>query len=70
MTRKATYEEMVEAAARQRGDMEVPRPFIIEAIDRIKQGLEQSEHYPSGQPTLIGIYKVAVQLQGRASVAH
>ena len=49
---------------------EIPREFIIEALDRIEDGQERVETYPSGQPTMRAVYAVAVQLQSASAMKH
>jgi len=59
--------ELVEGAARNRRDSVVPRDYIIEAIELVESGNEKVTTYPTGIPTLQGIYDLASRLyQNRA----
>ncbi len=53
---------MVEKAAEQRGDPWVPRDYIVEAIERIKDGKEKVKRFPSDSPPLKDIFDIALKL--------
>lgn len=56
--------ELVEQAANARNEMPIPRWCIEEALRRIVDGREEVSYwYPSGFPSLKGVYDVAVKLE-------
>ena len=59
--------EMAEGAAKARGEIPVPREFIIKALQKIETGDVDIERYPTGQPSLKGIFKLAAELQAETT---
>ena len=61
--------QIVEDAATLREEPSIPRKFIEKALSRIDNGLELEdvECYPTGEPTLKGIYQVAARLEAAES---
>ncbi len=53
---------IVEQAAQARGNPTVSREYIIKALERIECGEEKVVKYPTGAPSLKGIYEIAVKL--------
>jgi hypothetical protein len=56
--------EMVNGAACARGEKELMSEVIIEAFQRVKAGIVECATYPTGAPTLKGLYEIAAELQG------
>jgi len=56
------FANLVELAAEARGNQQVPRKFIDEAIAKIEKGEMKTEQYPSGMPSLRGVYDIALAL--------
>ena len=59
------FVELVEKSAEARGDLAIPRDFIVEAIERVVRGGEEVEQYEEGSkesPTVEAVYKLAKQL--------
>jgi hypothetical protein len=54
--------ELVEKAAKARGETTVPRDYIVEALERLQCGELQVERYPGGAPSLKGVYEIANRL--------
>jgi hypothetical protein len=54
--------ELVEDAAKARNDAKVPREYINDALNRIERGQTEVERYPTGHPTLKGVYGIALEL--------
>ena len=61
--------ELVEGTAKFRNDPAVPRDFITEALERIEAGQEKVSRYPTGAPTLKGVYEVAARMYREHSVS-
>jgi hypothetical protein len=55
--------DLVEKAAKMRGEEPVPRDFISEALEKIEKGEEKVEMYPTGAPSLRGISDLARRIQ-------
>jgi hypothetical protein len=55
--------ELVESAAQSRKEPVVAREHILEAIRRIDAGEETVETYPMGDPSLRGVYDLAVRIE-------
>lgn len=53
---------LIEAAAKARGDPEIPREFIVKALCKIERGEEEVARYPFGAPSLRGTYNIAARL--------
>lgn len=54
---------LVEQAAQARGERPlVPRSFIAMALEKIENNDEEVEKYPTGAPSLRGVYEIAVKL--------
>ncbi len=53
---------LVENAANARGEPEIPREFIVEAMCKIERGEEEVVLYPTGAPSLKGVYDIAARL--------
>ncbi|MFA6295307.1 MAG: hypothetical protein WC666_02690 [Candidatus Paceibacterota bacterium] len=58
--------EAVEGAAKIRGDLPLPRDFISEALERVNSGKEIVLRYPTGRPSLKGVYDIALRLYNEA----
>jgi len=58
---------MIEATAEIRGELPVPRDFIVEALERIGCGEETVERYPAGGPSLKGVFDIASRIYGAHS---
>jgi len=57
------YISLVESAAKLRGDPPVARQYIEEAMQQIDSRKEvEVDRYPTGRPSLKGIYDVAARL--------
>lgn len=54
--------DLVEGAAKFRGDQVIPRDFIAEALERVGNNQETVERYPLGKPSLKGVYEIASRL--------
>ncbi|MEK7583763.1 MAG: hypothetical protein AAB490_00830 [Patescibacteria group bacterium] len=54
--------DLIEGAAQARGEMPVPREYIVLALTRIAEGAESVETYPLGSPSLKGAFDVAARL--------
>lgn len=54
--------EMVEKAAGMRGDAIVPSEFTHQAIEMVQTGKAKVEQYSGGEPTLKGVYDLALKL--------
>jgi hypothetical protein len=54
--------DLVEAAAKARGDPFVPRAAIAAAIDRITEGWEKVRCYPTGAASLKDVYQFAAKI--------
>jgi hypothetical protein len=61
-----TIVEMVNGAAQARGDVELTTEAIVEAFGRVEAGIVECARYPSGAPTLTGLYEIAAEIQGEA----
>ncbi len=59
---------LVEGAAKARGDEAVPEQFIKEALRRIEAGDEKVGKYPTGQPSLRGVFVIALRIKNEESV--
>jgi hypothetical protein len=68
MGERYTYEGLVEGSAEARGNPPVERRFITEALQRIADKLEVVPRYPTGSPTLKGIYDIATRLEAAAAI--
>lgn len=55
--------DLVEQAAGARNEPPVPRRYIEEALRRINDGQEKVPQYPTGSPSLKGVYDIAVKLE-------
>lgn len=54
---------LIEQSAKARGEEPlVPRKFIAKALEKIENGGEEVEKYPTGAPSLKGVYEIAVKL--------
>lgn len=53
---------LVEQAAEARGEPTIPREFVVEALQRIELGKESVRRYPTGAPSLKGVYDIASKL--------
>jgi len=53
---------MIEAAAEIRGELPVPRDFIVEALEKIGCGEETVERYPTGVPSLKDVFDIASKI--------
>ncbi len=62
--------ELVENTAKVRGEMEIPREFIVKALEKIEAGGTEVERYPSGHPSLRSVFEIAVELQAEAVSAQ
>lgn len=58
--------QFAQNAARLRGDPEVELRFFTEAVAQIERSAVSVERYPSGSPTVKGIYEIAVRLAEEA----
>ena len=54
--------EMVNGAATARGEPVLPENVIEEAYSRVKIGIAECHKYPTGEPSLKGIYEIAKEL--------
>lgn len=54
--------DLVLAAARARGDEEVPYDCVVEALEGIEQGLFECPRYPTGVPSLREVHRIACRL--------
>jgi len=54
--------KLVEEVAIERGDESVPRDYIVEALEKIELGDIEVKRYPTGLPTLKGVYEIASKL--------
>jgi hypothetical protein len=67
MTTRDELVELVEGAAKARGDTPVPRRFIKEALQRIERNEEQVTRYLAGAPSLIEVYEIAMRLESESA---
>jgi hypothetical protein len=56
-------------AARMRKQPTVNRKYVEEALRQIDAGQEVASRFPSGQPSLAEIYKLAASIQAAAKAA-
>lgn len=61
---------LVEKAAETRGEISIPREHIIKALEKIEDGGEQVERYPSGSPSLKGVFNIATKLHAETMSQH
>jgi hypothetical protein len=54
--------ELVEEAAKARGDAFVPRDYIVEALEKIERAEIEVPQYTTGRPALKGVYEVALRI--------
>ena len=54
--------ELVESAAKIRGEPTVPRDYIVEALDKIDKKEVEVERYPTGIPSLKNVYDLASKI--------
>ena len=64
------FVRMVEGAAKARGEIAVPREFIVAAIERIEVGEYTVTRYPSGMPSLKDVFDVAIMLHAETQIKH
>ena len=62
--------EFVEATAKARKEPPVARQYIEEALRRIDAKEEGVSRYPSGSPSLKGIYNIAARLESEAAIKN
>lgn len=62
--------ELAEKSALARAGIPIAREYIEEAIMLIESGEEEVVRYPSGQPSLKGIYEIAARLESVAAVRN
>jgi hypothetical protein len=53
---------LVEKAAQTRGDKEIPKEFIIKALEKINLREKDVPRYPGGRPSLKAVYEFAAEL--------
>ena len=58
----ASLVNLVEKAAEARDDPVVPREHIVKVLGDIDNGACEVERYPTGLPTLRGVYELALGL--------
>ncbi len=56
------FVEMIQRGAELRGDKFVSKKYIKKALSLIEEGKVEVEKYPTGVPTLLGAYQVALNL--------
>lgn len=61
---------LVEKAAQARNEPPVARQYIDEALRRINAGQEKVLKYPNGEPSLKGVYEIAVRLESEVSTKN
>ena len=54
--------ELIEKSAKARGESFVPRDYIVEALEKIENGEIDVERYPTGVPSLKGVYAAAQKI--------
>lgn len=54
--------DMVNGAARARGEPELDPKAIEEASERVESGMADCPRYPTGAPSLKGLYEIAKEL--------
>ncbi len=62
--------ELVENVAKARNDVLLPREYIIDALEKIDNGDVEVEKYPMGNPSLKGVYEVALELYEANQTRH
>lgn len=70
MTTKVPFAKLVEDAARARNNPPVERKYIDEALKRVETGKEKVQRYPSGAPSLLGVYDIALRLESDDAEKH
>ncbi len=62
--------ELIEDVAKVRKDMPLPREYIIDALKKIEDGDIEVERYPMGNPSLKGVYDIALELYEADQTRH
>lgn len=62
--------ELVEGAAQARNEPAVARQHIEDALRRIEAGQEEVAKYPTGKPTLKGVYDLATKLEAEGATKN
>lgn len=70
MTNDTEIIELVEGAALARKEPKIPRDFITEALERVNSGKEIVERYPTGAPSLKGVYNIASRLYKESTASR
>lgn len=55
--------ELVEGAAKARGEASIPREYIVDALEIIERKEADAERYPGGVPSMKDVFDLAVQLK-------
>ena len=65
-----TLIQLVQEAAVARGEPRLHERFIKLALTRIERGEEAVEQYPTGRPSLKGVYDIASRLQKKGPLTR
>lgn len=60
--KRESFVILVRQAAKIRGEVLVPEEYIKKALEKIESGEEKVMKYPTGTPSLKGVYEIAVKL--------
>jgi hypothetical protein len=55
--------DIVNGAAKARGEPPLSSESIEEAVDRVESGIADCDRYPTGAPCLKGLYEIAKELE-------